>query len=394
LRSKTVLLSLVLVPALAVCFGGCGKAGVGRQPAPAPKWTLDVGSVYVPLAIGQAGAIYALTNAGELKAVGSGGGLLWSLPVASPDKVYGVGPAVGPDGTIYVLTAHLLALFGPEGTPLKSWSLQNNEGTAFGIGLTRTRLFFQCGLSAICSWSLGPLWQPHWVIHNLSGRAAPLIHRDGQVVLSGDLLLELDGSSRVSDWFYPDSGYFTEDRFDPSGVEVRGGAAMHVNALAAGPYGGTYALSPKGLLALTDKGKKLWEFPAEPMEFQPVAATDGTAYVVTKKSELVAVQPDGKKAWSFSGIGQPGAPLLGASGTIYFPVANKLYAVDPSGHEKWEAPLDSDVWGSMTLSSDGTLYVATRQGTLYAFPVGEGLMAGPWPKFQGNVRNSGEEGVE
>jgi outer membrane protein assembly factor BamB len=75
-------------------------------------------------------------------------------------------------------------------------------------------------------------------------------------------------------------------------------------------------------------------------------------------------------------------------------VSNKLYAIDSSGQEKWEAPLDGDVWGSMTLSSEGTLYAASQKGTLYAFPVGEGLMASPWPKFQGNVRNSGEEGVE
>lgn len=375
-------------------FGACGKSGIGRQPPPAPKWTLDIGSVYVPLAIGQAGAIYALTSSGDLKAVGPGGGLLWSHPVGSPDNVYGVGPAVGPDGTIYVLTAHLLALFGPDGTPLKSWSLKQNEGTAFGIGLTQARLYFQCGFNAVCSWSLGPLWQPQWSIRGLSGRAAPLIHRNSQVVLSGDLLLELDGSSRVTDWFYPESGYFTQDRFDSAGVEVRGGAAMHVSELAAGANGETYAMTLNGLLALTDKGKKIWEFGAQPMEFQPVVATDGTIYLVTKRAELIAVQPDGKKAWSFSGMGQPGAPVLGASGTIYFPVGNKLCAVSPSGSEKWEALLDSDVWGSMTLSSDGTLYAATRQGTLYAFPVGEGLMASPWPKFQGNVRNSGEEGVE
>jgi outer membrane protein assembly factor BamB len=350
--------------------------------------------VYVPLAIGQTGAVYALTNSGDLKAVGSGGGLLWSQPVGRTDKAYGVGPAVGADGSIYILTPHLLALFGPDGTPLKSWRLANNEGIAFGIGLTRTRLYFECGMHAMCSWSLGPLWQPQWVIRGLSGRAAPLIHCDGQVVLSGSLLLELDGTSRVTDWFYPESGYFAQDPFDPSGVEIHGAVALHVNALAAGPDGKTYVMTPNRLLALSVNGKKIWEFEEFSMEFQPVVATDGTVYIVTKKAELVAVQPDGKKAWSFSGLGQPGAPMLGASGTIYFPVGNKLYAVDPSGREKWEAPLDSDVWGSMTLSSDGTLYAATRQGTLYAFPVGEGLMASPWPKFQGNVRNSGEEGVE
>lgn len=377
-----------------MCFGACGKSGIGRQPAPAPKWTLPLGGVYVPLAIGQTGAIYALTISGDLKAVGAGGSLLWSHPIESPDKAYGVGPAVGADGSVYILTAHLLALFGPDGTPLKSWRLENNEGTAFGIGLTQSRLYFQCGIIAMCSWSLGPLWQQQWLIHALTGRAAPLIHGNGHVVLSGDVLLELDGSSRVTDWFYPESAYFAPDRFDASGVEVRGLMAIHVNALAAGPNGETYALTPNRLFAVTDKGKKLWEFEARPMEFQPVVAIDGTIYIVTKKSALIAVQPDGKKAWAFEGIGQPGAPLLGASGTIYYPVGAKLYAINPSGSEKWEAPLDSDVWGSMTLSNDGTLYIASRLGTLYAFPVGEGLMASPWPKFQGNVRNSGEEGVE
>jgi hypothetical protein len=61
---------------------------------------------------------------------------------------------------------------------------------------------------------------------------------------------------------------------------------------------------------------------------------------------------------------------------------------------KWETQLDSNPLSAGTLSSDGMLYLATMQGTLYAIPVGEGLMASPWPKFQGNVRNSGEEGVD
>lgn len=72
-----------------------------------------------------------------------------------------------------------------------------------------------------------------------------------------------------------------------------------------------------------------------------------------------------------------------------------LRAVGPDGRDKWSTDLDSNILmynadSIPTLGDDGTLYIASREGTLYAFPVGESLMSSAWPKFQANVRNSGQ----
>jgi outer membrane protein assembly factor BamB len=85
-----------------------------------------------------------------------------------------------------------------------------------------------------------------------------------------------------------------------------------------------------------------------------------------------------------------GQPLLGSAGTIFFTDYKTLRAISPDGKEKWKTDLDIESVGAATLSDDGTLYIASRLGTLYAFPVGETLMQSPWPKFQANARNSGQ----
>jgi len=121
-----------------------------------------------------------------------------------------------------------------------------------------------------------------------------------------------------------------------------------------------------------------------------VVAADGTVYFASHNQHFYAVQPDGTIRWSLDTTAMVAQPLLGSEGTIFFTDYKTLRAVAPDGKEKWKADLDIEPAGAATLSDERTLYVASRLGTLYAFPVGETLMQSPWPKFQANVRNSGQ----
>jgi hypothetical protein len=44
---------------------------------------------------------------------------------------------------------------------------------------------------------------------------------------------------------------------------------------------------------------------------------------------------------------------------------------------------------SPTLGSDGTLYIPGKYKLLYALDVRQALAQSPWPKFRGDIRNSG-----
>jgi len=56
----------------------------------------------------------------------------------------------------------------------------------------------------------------------------------------------------------------------------------------------------------------------------------------------------------------------------------------------WELALREDSVVSPTLAPDGTLYVATSDGVIYAVQTAShGLMKCPWPKYQRDLGNSG-----
>ena len=128
----------------------------------------------------------------------------------------------------------------------------------------------------------------------------------------------------------------------------------------------------------------------------PVIAADGTVIVMAGNAAIYALAPDGSLRWffilerpPFTRISQP-SPLLGSDGTIYVFSALKLYALSPAGKEMWEQVLSADAEVSPTMAPDGTLYVATSDGVLYAVHTeSKGLMNSPWPKYQHDARNSG-----
>ncbi len=93
-----------------------------------------------------------------------------------------------------------------------------------------------------------------------------------------------------------------------------------------------------------------------------------------------------------------GGPAVSAEGTLY--VGSKggtLYALNPEGHVLWQAEVPAAVAGTPALSAEGTIYVVDKEGGLSSFtPAGElrwiyrperaaGALAGPIVSPEGTI---------
>jgi outer membrane protein assembly factor BamB len=148
---------------------------------------------------------------------------------------------------------------------------------------------------------------------------------------------------------------------------------------AIGEDGTVYVGSGDGKLhAVIDNGSAgtaRWVFnagtAAEPtiIESSPAIAGDGTIYVGAYNRFLFAVHPSGVERWRFA-TGGPiyASPAIGRDGTIYVGSALRVHAITPEGTPKWNEPFltNGDLQSSPVLGADGTVYVASSDTFLYA----------------------------
>lgn len=391
MHNRTALFTLGVV--LACTLSGCQKGASTK--APAAKWTMKIGRARHPLALGIDGTIYALLDTGVLMAIDPGGKVAWTQQAAPSNKV-ALGPAVGADGGIYVASLGYLSIFDHNGTLRTNMKLFT-FGTAYGMAITDDRLYTQCMRQGVCAFSLG-IMGPTWLWHVSEDGAAPIVLPNGTVVFGHESLVAIENVPQLPLWIYPQGGSMTPDgdHADWYDISPMGNARWSVTALSAASDGTIYVNRANALTALDASGHLKWELSAHPFQTrEAVLAADGTIYLPFEDGHLYAVRADGRVLWKSELAGVPGQALVGSSGTIFFMDGRTLRAVGPDGRDKWSTDLDSNILmynadSIPTLGDDGTFYIASREGTLYAFPVGESLMSSAWPKFQANVRNSGQ----
>ena len=95
----------------------------------------------------------------------------------------------------------------------------------------------------------------------------------------------------------------------------------------------------------------------------------------TTTVDAVLEFPPGSLVWSFqTGAGIFSSPAVGSDGTIY--VGSKdgnLYAINGSdGSLKYSTQTGDAVWSSPAVGSDGTIYVGSMDGALYAISTADG----------------------
>lgn len=107
------------------------------------------------------------------------------------------------------------------------------------------------------------------------------------------------------------------------------------------------------LVALTLDGEVAWIY--------------DTQYGKTYETPNFDLAPNGYESGNDPGPGCSAS--IGPDGTIYFGSEQTLFAISPSGHEKWRKTFD--VWegykiGTPVISSEGTIYISIK-GSVYAF---------------------------
>jgi outer membrane protein assembly factor BamB len=153
----------------------------------------------------------------------------------------------------------------------------------------------------------------------------------------------------------------------------------------------------QNFVALDAHGTLKWSFNARNQGFRssPVIASDGTIYVITFEGLLYALTSDGAEKWRFQlpkavNGEQHAAPVLGSDGTIYLLAEQRLIALSPERKLLWTLPVEGTFGGSPALANDGTFYVPTLEGGLYAVQTeSRGLMRSAWPRYQHDSSNSG-----
>lgn len=107
----------------------------------------------------------------------------------------------------------------------------------------------------------------------------------------------------------------------------------------------------------------------------PAVAEDGTIYFTTVQGILFALSADGELKWEIGGDSKEnnvsGVPIVDADGTIY--VSGKSF--NPDGTLKWSM---DDGLDAMALGSDGTLYGTFGYNDFYAVSTNNGEVKWKW----------------
>ncbi len=352
-----------------------------------------------PPAIGPDGTIYAAYyggysfgyNDGKLYAINSNGTKKWELSMIAG------GPAVDSNGNIYVGTDGPFYSISPDGSI--NWTFNDNNGEWTAPGIHKDGTIYTGGIylrainpdgSLKWSWDAHP--QGIW-----SGYATvPVFSTEGMIYTGWDR--------------HPEDDYLSA--FDPDinapdklfKIDLDGYTQPMLDEAAIGNDGTIYISnqgSPGFLFAINPDFTEKWrvEIATDYNVFggSPVIGADGTVYAGGEQGVgLTAVSPEGIIQWSFEN--SRGTPAIGNDGTLYVkgatyvPVEWKYYllAINPDGTQKWASDYIG-YFNGITLSDDGTIYVLSEDGYLYAFySSSQGIGNTPWPMYRHDPQHSGQ----
>ena len=141
-------------------------------------------------------------------------------------------------------------------------------------------------------------------------------------------------------------------------------------------YNATPAIAPDGTIyfgarngniyAVNPDGTQKWtEDTQAPIESTPAISSNGTVFITQRHGFLLGFYPDGSSALIKSMVYQ-GSPAISANGTIYCGGSDgRVYAKNPDFTNEWDIDISEPISESISISSNGTLYV----------PAGQKLMA-------------------
>jgi outer membrane protein assembly factor BamB len=278
------------------------------------RWTAALGDrVYSTPLVVDDGTVYAGSDAKKLTALSAEGAVLWRLEV---DGEADSGPVLAKDGTI-VLAAGSSVYAVRRGGDV-AWRFTAKSKVFTSPAITEDGL----------------------VIVGSQDDHVHAIGPGGALAWSVDLGADVDGAAVVGD---DGAVYVGTDKDEVVRLDGRGKIVWRT---ALGGY-------VRGVLSLARNGDVL-------------AGTYGPI------PRLVRVAPDGTIRGSFAikgtgarEFGIHGGPLEDAEGTLFFGAQDdSAYAIDVEGAVRWRFETGADVDAPLSMLSDGSLVVASEDGTI------------------------------
>jgi outer membrane protein assembly factor BamB len=302
-----------------------------RQTTGRIKWSFAVEGQYIDdrPAVGPDGTVFVVDSSGDEYALTPDGGLKWVVPYAGSD-----GPAsVGADGTSYVGSSNTIKAIGPDGTIKWTFTEQPTDGQGVIAGPT-----------------VGPDGNIY-VVTNIFGL--------GVFALSpaGHLLWSNVGDPRIQE--RAQSG--AEIVFSPAHNSFFVGFDETTQAPAAKVYG--FSLAGAQLWSASAGGGADGVFMQR--QRQPETGPDGTVYETTTGGAngwgLYAFSPTtGALKWLYSPYpsNEMSPPSAGPDGSVYFARSlSFLESVTPNGVSRWSF-FDGSLIDQPVVSPQGAIVVA------------------------------------
>ena len=161
--------------------------------------------------------------------------------------------------------------------------------------------------------------------------------------------------------------------------------------LAPGPEGGTYVVTEGAVTLLGTDGSVRWAFSGPTFSSGLAVGGDGTVYGGTTDGGLVAISAQGAQRWTAAVQGAiRTTPAIGTDRTVFLGTdTGRFYALADDGTVKWQFDAGSPVTASASFLSQGWVLFGTENGFIWALRADTGLAQEGWPKYQGDVGNSG-----
>jgi PQQ-like domain len=290
-------------------------------------WHYDTGASEVAsgAVVRADGSVVFASDDGTAVALETTGQMRWSTPLGAKSFAP---PLVGPDGTIYMGTDNGLTALHADGSV--AWT------------------------QSLCA--------------DVSGGAS--LQADGSIVYSCQSVLWMTSPSGVAGSSLPVFHDYQAISAPPT--VGPGGAVWYAASSVSGgtdSYATLYSYSPAAGFQYREFGWEAAAFSNSPALLANGDAITGAPYLMNGNKDGIVTAPitGGYTQGPSYPLGIQPQVTVDVAGNLYFVAGFTLVSLAPDLSPRWTATLDSEVQMGIAMGGDGTLYVGTVDGYLYAF---------------------------